>query len=401
MNESRSISSATAEPAAPRFDSARLDRLLDEAGMDAVVISSKHNIQYLLGGYRFFFFDHFDAIGVSRYLPILIYVKGRPDQSTYIGQGMEAYEKENGKFETPAFQTSSTSLDSAQLAANHLAKLAPNLKRVGVERAFLPADAAELIVRELPQVAFVEAHLPLERLRARKTREELDLLRAASELVVDSMLAVIASHGPGATKNELVEALRREEVNRGLTFEYCLTTAGTSLNRAPSDQVWGAGDILSLDSGGNYKGYIGDLCRMAIQGEPDSELQDLLAEIDEIQLAARKPIRAGVNGGEIYASAGEVLKKSPRANSIEFVAHGMGLISHEAPRLTSHGPVPYPAHDADRPLEAGMVISIETTLAHPRRGFIKLEDTVAVTDTGWEAFGDRGRGWNRGGVRAL
>ena len=82
------------------------------------------------------------------------------------------------------------------------------------------------------------------------------------------MPAVIASHGPGATKLELVEALRREEVNRGLTFEYRLLTAGTNLNRAPSDKVWGEGDILSLDSGGNYKGYIGDLCRMAIQGEP-------------------------------------------------------------------------------------------------------------------------------------
>ena len=394
------LSFATAQSTSPPFDTARLDSLLDEAGMDAAVISSKHNIQYLFGGYRFFFFDHFDAIGVSRYLPILVYVKGRPDQSTYIGQGMESYEKELGKFWTPAFQASSTSLGSAQLAVDHLRKLAPGVKRVGIERGFLPADAAELMLRELPGVTFVEAHMPFERLRARKTKEELDLLRLASELVVDSMLAVIASHGPGATKAEVVEALRREEVNRGLTFEYCLITAGTSLNRAPSDQVWGAGDIMSIDSGGNYKGYIGDLCRMAIQGEPDGELQELLGEIDEIQLAARKPIRAGVNGSEIYASAGEVLKASSRSNSIEFVAHGMGLISHEAPRLTSHGPIPYPAHDADRPLESGMVISIETTIAHPRRGFIKLEDTVAVTDAGWEAFGDRGRGWNRAGAGA-
>jgi Xaa-Pro aminopeptidase len=400
MNESLGSLSATAEAAPLPFDSARLDGLLDEAGMDAVVISSKHNIQYLLGGYRFFFFDHFDAIGVSRYLPFLVYVKGRPEQSTYIGQGMESYEKELGKFWTPVFQVSGTSLDSAQLAVDHLQKLAPNVKRVGIERAFLPADAAELMLRELPGVSFVEAHLQLERLRARKTREELEFLRAASDLVVDSMLAVIASHGPGSTKLELVEALRREEVNRGLAFEYCLITAGTSLNRAPSDQVWGPGDILSLDSGGNYKGYIGDLCRMAIQGEPDSELEDLLGEVDEIQMAARKPIRPGANGGEIYASVGEVLKKSSHANSIEFVAHGMGLISHEAPRLTSHGPVRYPAYDAGRPLESGMVISIETTLAHPRRGFIKLEDTVAVTESGWEAFGDSGRGWNRGGARA-
>jgi Xaa-Pro aminopeptidase len=401
MNESLGSLSATAEAAPLPFDNARLDSLLDEAGMDAVVISSKHNIQYLFGGYRFFFFDHFDAIGVSRYLPLLVYVKGRPEQSTYIGQGMESYEKELGKFWTPAFQTAgATSLDPAQLAADHLAKLGPKLKRVGIERGFLPADAAELMARELPGVTFVEAHLPLERLRARKTREELEFLRVASDLVVDSMLAVVASHGPGSTKLELVEALRREEVNRGLTFEYCLITAGTSLNRAPSDQVWGAGDILSLDSGGNYKGYIGDLCRMAIQGEPDSELKDLLAEVDAIQMAARKPIRGGTKGGDIYVSAGEALKRSSRANSIEFVAHGMGLISHEAPRLTSHGPIPYSAYDADRPLEPGMVISIETTLIHPRRGFIKLEDTVAVTEDAWEAFGDRGRGWNRGGVGA-
>jgi Xaa-Pro aminopeptidase len=75
----------------------------------------------------------------------------------------------------------------------------------------------------------------------------------------------------------------------------------------------------------------------------------------------------------------------------------MGLVSHEAPRLTSTGPVPYSGDDAEKPLEEGMVISIETTLHHPRRGFIKLEDTVAVTADGHEAYGDRGRGWNRGG----
>jgi Xaa-Pro aminopeptidase len=42
-----------------------------------------------------------------------------------------------------------------------------------------------------------------------------------------------------------------------------------------------------------------------------------------------------------------------------------------------------------------MVLSVETTLLHPVRGFIKLEDTLAVTETGYEAFGDEGRGWNQ------
>ena len=57
----------------------------------------------------------------------------------------------------------------------------------------------------------------------------------------------------------------------------------------------------------------------------------------------------------------------------------------------------YTAYDADRQLESGMVISIETTMGHPKRGFVKLEDTVVVTDDGWEAFGDGARGWNKAG----
>ena len=91
------------------------------------------------------------------------------------------------------------------------------------------------------------------------------------------------------------------------------------------------------------------------------------------------------------------MKKSKLHNHYEFLAHGMGLVSHEAPRLTNAGPVTYDAYDAQRPLEAGMVISVETTLLHPRRGFIKLEDTVAVTPTGHEIYGNRARGWNRAG----
>ena len=140
------------------------------------------------------------------------------------------------------------------------------------------------------------------------------------------MQAVIAASKPGITKAEVVETLRREETNRGLTFEYCLITAGTSMNRAPSDQKWEKGEIMSIDSGGNYQGYIGDVCRMAIQGEPDAELDDLLGEIESIQRAAMKPIRAGLIGGEIYAAAAPLVKKSKHHNhhGISGARHGHG-----------------------------------------------------------------------------
>jgi Xaa-Pro aminopeptidase len=135
---------------------------------------------------------------------------------------------------------------------------------------------------------------------------------------------------------------------------------------------------------------------MGVLGEPDAELRDLLAEVEAIQRAAMRPIRAGVPGGDIYAHAQAALADSALREHMRFVAHGMGLITHEVPHLTSKGPEPYPDDDARRPLEAGMVLSIETTMHHPRRGFIKLEDSVAVAADGVELFGDQGRGWNRG-----
>ena len=378
------------------FNTAHLDTLLDDHGIDVLVATSKHNIQYLLGGYRFFFFDYMDAIGTSRYLPILVYQKGRPEETAYIGTRLEGFEKALDRFWPKTVDTSTgTSTEAMRRAVEHIKGLGAPIGKVGVEAAFLPLDTAKVLQDGLGNCEIVDALLPLERLRARKTKAELAHLREASERVVASMLAVFESCEPGMTKHEVVDRLRREEVSRGLTFEYCLISAGTSLNRAPSDQRLAIGDIMSLDSGGNYKGYIGDLCRMGILGEPDAELVDLLGAVAEVQEAARRPIRHGAQGGEIIAAGQACVAASPHRAQLDFVAHGMGLISHEAPRLTSRGPVPYSAYDATRPLESGMVVSIETAILHPKRGFIKLEDTVAVTDAGHEAFGDTGRDWNR------
>jgi Xaa-Pro aminopeptidase len=378
------------------FDAALLDGLLDDAGVDVLLATSKHNVQYLLGGYRSFFFDVIDAIGLSRYLPVFVYRKGKPEQSAFIGSWLDGYEIEHGKFWTPTVRTRSiTGPDAMRHAIEHVRGLGPSVRRIGSETGFLPVDAQALLQQAFPDAVMVDATFPLERLRARKTPDELELLREASERVVASMLEVFERSAPGMTKADLVRELRRAEVSRDLAFEYCLITAGTSHNRAPSAQTLTEGDIISLDSGGNFHGYVGDLCRMGILGNPDAELHDLLSGIEEIQQAARRPIRPGVRGGDLMDAGQSLVDASLHKSYLDFTVHGLGLITHEAPRLTTTGPVPYPAYDQDRRLEAGMVVSIETTMQHPTRGFIKLEDTVAVTEDGPVGYGDAGRGWNR------
>ena len=81
-------------------------------------------------------------------------------------------------------------------------------------------------------------------------------------------------------------------------------------DRASSGQKWEEGDVLSLDSGGNYHGYIGDVARMATLGEPDAEFGELLGEIEEVQQTAFKSVKAGAMGGGIYAAAEPLVRST-------------------------------------------------------------------------------------------
>ena len=377
------------------FGATKLDQLMDEAGVALVLATSKHNVQYLLGGYRYHFFVHSDAIGVSRYLPIVGYQAGRLEGSFYVGNEVESDQQEVsaplwvGEIRNRCWTSRCAALEAADL----IRQRGLQSGKIAIERSWIPEDAATMLAQELPHAEFVEATEILDELRAVKRPDELLKLKCASELIVESMLAAMGNAQPGVSREEMFHDIHLEEVRRGLDFDYCLISAGKSPNRTPQTGRWEAGSILSLDSGGNKDGYIGDVTRMAVMGNPTSEMLERLAEIDSIQMAARGPIRAGAIGGAIYEAAEAELSKHVHREKFQFLAHGMGLTSNEAPRLTSTGVVPYPATHRDRPMVAGMVISIET--AHVSSiGLVKLEDTVVVTESGWEAYGDDGRGWN-------
>ena len=165
------------------FDADRLDRLMDEAGLDVLIATSKHNVQYLLGGHRAFFFDYMDAMGLSRYLPVFIYPKGAPDKAAYFGHRLESFQRENEPFwVSQAVTNSSGSVDTMQKAVDYLRTLGGG-KRIGAELAFLPMDAGSVLWRGLGEIK--DATFVLERMRAIKSPQELEMLRIASERVVE------------------------------------------------------------------------------------------------------------------------------------------------------------------------------------------------------------------------
>src|SRR3954447_26789869 len=180
------------------FSAETLDRYLEEAQVDVLLATSKHNIRYLLGGHHHHFFDYTDAIGMSRYLPILVYPPGRPSDAAYIANRNEndalaIRQREGCGLWVPSIRAeSSGTVDAMALALQQLRSFSPLPRRIGIEAAFLPWDAACVLRDGFPDAALIDALRPLERLRAVKTAQELDLLRRVSELVIEAMTATIS-----------------------------------------------------------------------------------------------------------------------------------------------------------------------------------------------------------------
>src|SRR5690242_8296535 len=124
------------------FDADRLDRLMVEAGVDVLCATSNHNVQYLFGGHRAFFFESMDAMGMNRYLPVMIYPTGKRERAGYFGHRMEGFQKENAPFWVPEVQTSASgSLDAMAKAIDHMQRAGMKTARIAAELSFLPVDA--------------------------------------------------------------------------------------------------------------------------------------------------------------------------------------------------------------------------------------------------------------------
>ena len=135
------------------FDAKRLDRLMDEAGIDVLLATSKHNVQYLLGGHRSIFFDYMDAIGVS---PL------SADHRLSEGQARQGRVFRPSAGRLPARGEAvldARSADEFIRRARHdearrpttCRKPALPAKRIGIETTFMPMDAGAALRKALPE----------------------------------------------------------------------------------------------------------------------------------------------------------------------------------------------------------------------------------------------------------
>jgi Xaa-Pro aminopeptidase len=190
---------------------------------------------------------------------------------------------------------------------------------------------------------------------------------------------------PGVAEREVAAAIESALRQAGFERPAFDTIVASGPNAAlphhrAGDRRIENGDLVVLDFGGVLDGYCSDLTRTVSVGPPSEEIRRIYAAVLAAQQAAVAAVGPGVDASTVDRAARAVLEQAGLGEAFGHgTGHGLGLEVHEEPRLsrTSAGTIPPP-----RPLQPGMVVTIEPGAYLPGWGGVRIEDDVAVTSDG-------------------
>ncbi len=194
---------------------------------------------------------------------------------------------------------------------------------------------------------------------------EIEKLRVANQIVAEILLKLREIIAPGITTWEL-DQLAEEWVRqkgalpafkgyRGFPFALCVSINEEVVHGMPSkERVLKEGDIVSLDFGAIYEGYVGDAAVTIPVGRVSDEASRLIAVTRECLELAIERARIGNRVQDISATIQRHAEAQGFSVVRQFVGHGVGRSLHEGPEVPNYGrPGKGPR------LQPGMVIAIE------------------------------------------
>jgi Xaa-Pro aminopeptidase len=215
----------------------------------------------------------------------------------------------------------------------------------------------------------------VEALRAIKEPEEVEALERAVLLGDAAFVDVARRIEPGWTEKRVaweIEKYIREHGGDGLSFDTIVAAGpwGALPHAYPRDHVIQEGEGIVIDMGVNLGGYMSDLTRTIVLGEPDDRFKRVYDIVLTAQLTAEELITAGMTGDEAHQLAHRVIAEAGYGERFGHgLGHGVGLQIHEAPRLGSN------SKDV---LKDGMVVTVEPGIYLPGWGGVRIEDQAVI-----------------------
>ena len=252
-------------------------------------------------------------------------------------------------------------------------------KRVAIdERGLMPGGFA-LLKEAMPSIEIISGYGLIQQIRAVKTPKEIELLRRAVHVTEGAMQRCLAEARVGMTEKEMERIFQTYLTTEGAQPLFNVILFGTRSaypNGMPSDSQLKKGDIIRFDIGCTYQKYTSDIARIAVFGKPTDKIIGYYDAILAGQERALKAIIPGVTADLLFEEAVKEVRKSGIPHyKRQHVGHGIGIEVYDPPLL---------APNNQQTLEAGMVIDVETPYYELGFGGLQVEDTVVVTNDGYE-----------------
>jgi Xaa-Pro aminopeptidase len=347
-----------------RLDALR--KLLQDKGLDALLLSGPDNRRYLSGftAREEILHESCGSLLVTQEAALLL------TDFRYLDWA----KAEVSAFDILMYQAGLGSVLAEQLGAFQVGRL-------GFETSYLTfgqyqrltqaTTAAGLKVEWVPTEGLVEG------LREVKTNEEVSTVRQALVLTEKVFTEVAGLLRPGLSERQIaweIERRIREEGAAALAFSPIVAAGANSArpHHRPGDYCIQEREPIIIDMGARVSGYCADLTRTVILGEPTERFREIYAIVRRAQVRAEAGLRAGMGTVQGDALAREVIAQAGFGEAFgHSLGHGVGLAVHEAPSLS-------PVKERNTVLQAGSIVTVEPGIYLSGWGGVRLEDMALI-----------------------
>ena len=200
-----------------------------------------------------------------------------------------------------------------------------------------------------------------------KSKSEIELMRQAGRITAGARTIARQAVAAGVSTKQIDKLVHEYIVKSGAkpTFKgyggfpgsACISVNDEVIHGIPGKRIIRSGDIVSLDVGATYKGFVGDCAGTFPCGEISEEARRLIEVTRQSFFEGIKFAKIGYRISDISATIQEYVEGQGFSFVREYVGHGVGRQLHEAPEVAN-----YRTERRTRPdprLVKGMTLAIE------------------------------------------
>ena len=340
----------------------QLHRILEKQNLNGLLISHQPNITYLTG------FPSADS-----------WLLTTPKKTFFITDSRYYHQAKTSLKDVCIVSRSNSILTAAQ----ELAKRA-KIKRLGFEAKHLDVDKYQAAKKIFSPIRLISTKGLVEELRAIKSAEEINKIKKAVKITLQTLKHAQTILRPGIREIEIAAELERFIRLKGArtsSFEMIIASGKNSSfpHHQTSSRKLRKNDPLLLDIGVDYQGYKSDLTRTFFLDRIPSKFAKIYGIVCQAQTKAIKIIKPGIRISQIDKYARQHIAKQGYEGFFGHnLGHGLGLEIHEKPYICSRN---------NTLIKAGMIFTIEPGIYLPGEFGVRIEDNILVTNDGYEVLG--------------